>query len=311
MPWFRVGRHKLFNFFAFLDAFPPRPSFEMGRGERGAPNLRPGGPTGQSWEQRQGKVRAYRKQDRPRVLHAYNQLDMNGTGALDRAGVRRLLECVVFHADVWAPSDSEEDSKVSEAALDYVTRYCRKKCAEADEAAEPAAAATPEAVVVRGVVVDREQQVSSSCTSCCVVAGSEAADDTPAFEEAKPVEYPKDILLEAVEKFRWFFKNEREIEAIYAAFDREHDDKLSREELRRMLQYQQDSLSNDDKPTVCGVMLTWKITDEDVEFVMAECDESKDGYIDKSEVLPAIATCQMLVDQHVVDAQKTCFCVIA
>ena len=271
---------------------------------------RSGGPTGMSQEQREGKVRAYRKKDRPRVLHAYNQLDMNGSGSLDRAGVRRMLEIVVFGADPYAAPDDGEDSRVSEAALNYVTRYCRKKCGEPDDAAEPAAAAA-KPVVVRGLVVARdEQEESSSCTSCCVVAGSEAVDDAPVFE-AKPVEYPKDILLEAVERFRWFLKNEREIETIYAAFDREHDDKLSREELRRMLQYQQDSLSNDDKPTVCGIMLKWRITDEDIDFVMAECDETKDGYIDKSEVLPAIATCQMLVDQHVVDAQKACFCTVA
>ena len=113
-------------------------------------------------------------------------------------------------------------------------------------------------------------------------AGSEASMTLGRLSRGVPQRHPA----EAVEKFRWFLKNEREIETIYAAFDREHDDKLSREERRRM--YQQDS-PNDDKLNACGIMLKWRITDEDIDFVMAECDETKDGYIDKSEVLPAIA----------------------
>ena len=62
----------------------------MGRGARSGliSSSRSGGPTGMSQEQREGKARAYRKKDRPRVLHAYNQLDMNGSGSLDLRPVK-------------------------------------------------------------------------------------------------------------------------------------------------------------------------------------------------------------------------------
>ena len=51
-------------------------------------------------------------------------------------------------------------------------------------------------------------------------------------------------------------------------------------------------------PTVCGIMLKWRITDEDIDIVMAECDGTKDGYIDKSEVLGTR-------DRHVPNAHRS------
>ena len=100
------------------------------------------------------------------------------------------------------------------------------------------------------------------------------------------------------------------IDKIYEEFDEDHNGILDKSELKKMMQAIEDRAHKGKKSREAfGVVIRIKVTDDDVNYILGDCDLSHDGGIDKGELLPALAKWEMLAEQHLKE-QSSCACVV-
>lgn len=131
-----------------------------------------------------------------------------------------------------------------------------------------------------------------------------------AFGGDDAVALPKDAVLAAVSKFRYYLQRVDRIDRIFAEFDTNKSGALEREQIKRCLQNLEDSLKGSKARDAFGVVLHLKVADADVDFILQDCDLNADGAIDKSELLPALARWEQLAEAKVAD-KKSCACIVS
>lgn len=131
-----------------------------------------------------------------------------------------------------------------------------------------------------------------------------------AFGGDDAVALPKDAVLAAVSKFRYYLQRVDRIDRIFAEFDTNKSGALERDQIKRCLQNLEDSLKGSKARDAFGVVLHLKVADADVDFILRDCDLNADGAIDKSELLPALARWEQLAEAKVAD-KKSCACIVS
>ena len=125
------------------------------------------------------------------------------------------------------------------------------------------------------------------------------------------LQLPKDDVVEAIGKYRYFLTHADKIERLFAEFDKNHNNILEKAELKRAMQAIEDrEHSGSNARLVFGMETRVRVTDEDVDYIMELCDESGDGGIDRAEALPALARWDSLANIHV-EQQKSCACAVS
>ncbi|KAH8073312.1 hypothetical protein JL720_10902 [Aureococcus anophagefferens] len=130
-----------------------------------------------------------------------------------------------------------------------------------------------------------------------------------AFGGDDAVALPKDAVLAAVSKFRYYLQRVDRIDRIFAEFDTNKSGALEREQIKRCLQNLEDSLKGSKARDAFGVVLHLKVADADVDFILQDCDLNADGAIDKSELLRSAPRWQ-LAEAKVAD-KKSCACIVS
>ena len=69
-------------------------------------------------------------------------------------------------------------------------------------------------------------------------------------------------------KFRYYLVKKARIDRIFEEFDTNHNGKLEPDELKTFLQ----SIENKAKREVFGLLVKFTVSDEDVEFILKDCD---------------------------------------
>ena len=247
------------------------------------------------------KVKAKRSSDLFSARAIFDELDIGLRGYMDRAQLRMLLARVVY-------GDDAKPSQISESAVQYVVAECEALYEVSHK--QPLTSFAEDANVVT-----TEAGASGQC--CAFIDGepeaSEVIEGRPAATAEPKVELPREEVLQAVTKFRYYLKEEQLIESMFAQFDMEGTGELTAQELGQVLQRFQDDLPVAEKTDIRGVVHNIRVSAEDVDFVMRECDLDQSGSIDRSELLPCFGTWKQLAEAHTEEAaqkQPAC-CVIA
>ena len=259
----------------------------------------------QNAETAREKVKAKRSSDLFSARAIFDELDIGLRGYMDRAQLRMLLARVVY-------GDDAKPSQISESAVQYVVAECEALYEVSHK--QPLTSFAEDANVVTA-----EAGASGQC--CAFIDGepeaSEVIEDgaaATAGPTAGPkVELPREEVLQAVTKFRYYLKEEKLIESMFAQFDMEGTGELTAQELGHVLQRFQDDLPVAEKTDIRGIVHNIRVSAEDVDFVMRECDLDQSGSIDRSELLPCFGTWKQLAEAHTEEAaqkQPAC-CVIA
>lgn len=133
-------------------------------------------------------------------------------------------------------------------------------------------------------------------------------DPGVAFGGDDSVALPKDHLVKAVSKFRYYLKNKVKIDKIYDQFDTNKSGSLDRGQLKKFIQSEEDKFK---KREAFGVLLHLRVSDDDVNYILSDCDMNENGAIDKAEVLSALAKWEELAKAHVEEKKKSCACLLS
>ena len=231
---------------------------------------------------------------------AFDQIDEAKAGALNRDQVKNLLKLVV--GDDVAVDDMGV-GLIWNAALAHVEQVKQSQPpAPAPAAPSPGIKQKkkPSAVAAR-----KEQQRAE------VAASSGAAVVVPKM--------PRAALLRAATKYRYYLQHAKQLDAMFDRFDRNRNGMLSRSELQRALNdAERNNLRvNDDgvmqkgtkRVTNMGGGVQLRCSDDDLDYILRECDINGDGGIDKTELLAALATWKLLTDQEMAERNAPC-CVV-
>ena len=249
------------------------------------------------------KVKTKRNSDLFKARTIFDELDVGLRGYMDRAQMRMLLARVVY-------GESAKPSQISESAVQYVVAECEALCEMSDHPP------------LRTIVEDAHAttaEADGGSGQCCVYLDGEPAAGEPLADEAfasaaePKVELPREEVLQAVTKFRYYLQEEKLIESMFRQFDLEGTGALNARELGLVLQRFQDDLPVAEKTDIRGVVHNICVSAEDVDFVMRECDIDQSGSIDRSELLPCFGTWKQLAEAHTAEAAQNspACCVIA
>jgi Ca2+-binding EF-hand superfamily protein len=111
----------------------------------------------------------------------------------------------------------------------------------------------------------------------------------------------KKPLVSSVEKYGEYINSVQKIDEVFKKYDRHRTGYLSRKELMRMLQdyeMKSDRLSK-------GLVIRLMVTDEDIDWILQECDSDGTGQISHAEYLPAVAAWEQLAQMKAAD-QDNC-----
>ena len=115
----------------------------------------------------------------------------------------------------------------------------------------------------------------------------------------------KEALINSVEKYGEYIQKAKTVDKAFRKYDREKDGSLSRNELHRLLRDYELKAGR----TLRGMVIRLVPTDEDVDWVIAQCDVEGDGTICQAEYLPAIAAWEELAQLKMLQQSQAC-CVI-
>lgn len=120
---------------------------------------------------------------------------------------------------------------------------------------------------------------------------------------------PRDGVLAGIKKFRYYLQRVDRIDGIFARFDTNKSGALEPDQVKQCMQNVEDTLKGSKQREAFGVVMSLKVSDEDVAYILEDCDVSGNGAITKAELLPALAKWEMLAEAHVVAVKKSCACV--
>lgn len=114
----------------------------------------------------------------------------------------------------------------------------------------------------------------------------------------------KKPLVNSVEKYGEYIKNVKKIADVFQKYDRHRTGCLNRKELTRMLQdYEMNCLRGK-----YGIDIKLMVTEEDIDWIIKECDADGNGQISHAEYLPAVAAWDQLAQMKLEHNDK---CIIS
>lgn len=150
----------------------------------------------------------------------------------------------------------------------------------------------------KSAATNRDAETSADGTAGVAFGG----DDTEVLS--------KDVLLEAVQKFRYYLQKAHRIDEIFETFDTNKSGSLEPDQIKKLMQHLEDTLKGSQKREAFGIVMTLKVTDNDVRFILRDCDVSNTGGIEKPELLSALAKWELLAEGHVQKA-GSCACLLS
>ena len=116
----------------------------------------------------------------------------------------------------------------------------------------------------------------------------------------------KGRLLKAAQKYGSYARQAKKIDQIFAEFDKNKDGMLSRDELKRALKAHEQNANR----SVNGIVTYLVIDDNDIDFILQNCDVEGDGYISRNELLPVIATWEQMALYEIEQRENATCCMI-
>jgi Ca2+-binding EF-hand superfamily protein len=107
----------------------------------------------------------------------------------------------------------------------------------------------------------------------------------------------KKALVSSVEKYGEYINNVKKIDEVFQKYDRHRTGYLSRKELMSMLQDYEKKSDRISK----GLVIRLMVTEEDIDWILQECDSDGTGQISHAEYLPAVAAWEQLAQMKVED----------
>eukprot|EP00440_Ansanella_granifera_P066233 gb/GFBE01071840.1/.p1 GENE.gb/GFBE01071840.1/~~gb/GFBE01071840.1/.p1 ORF type:complete len:259 (+),score=65.36 gb/GFBE01071840.1/:1-777(+) len=130
------------------------------------------------------------------------------------------------------------------------------------------------------------------------------AETAAATEQKTELQYyTRSAVLSAATRIRYYLSHANDVEDIFNKFDKNGSGCLDRQELQNALQYLED---RDGKREQYGILVQIPVSDEDVTWILAQCDVSGEGTINRAEAVPAMAMWHSLADEHFQQQSKCC-----
>jgi len=124
--------------------------------------------------------------------------------------------------------------------------------------------------------------------------------------EDKPLDSA--AVLTTIDKYRLYLRKRTYVDTLIAQWDIDNSASLSPEELKALIADKEANLPPSQKREVGGVVLELRPTNEDIDFIMDECDLNKNGVIDKSELLIALASWANIAERKQKKARPASSC---
>ena len=135
-----------------------------------------------------------------------------------------------------------------------------------------------------------------------MLANAQKASNTAPTLPKEDALVPRAAVLESVSRYRYYLQRRTEVQQLFERWDLDQNFALGPDELRQLIDSREHHLQH--KREKGGIIVTLTPSKEDIDFILKECDHNADGQIDKSELLPALATWATLAEQKV-SAQST------
>lgn len=122
---------------------------------------------------------------------------------------------------------------------------------------------------------------------------------------------PRAAVLAGIRKFRYYLQRVDRVDAIFAEFDTNRSGALEPDQVKKCMQSIESSLRGSKQREAFGVVLSLRVSDADVAYILEDCDASESGSITKAELLPALAKWELLAEAHVAATKKSCACLLS
>jgi len=96
-------------------------------------------------------------------------------------------------------------------------------------------------------------------------------------------------VLATLEKYRFYLRNRNYVDTLISQWDIDANQSLNAAELRALIIHKEETLPPNQKREQAGVIIELRPTEQDIDYIMKECDLNGNGVIDKSELLIALA----------------------